>query len=94
MSETTGGGKKTTTGSVSRAMGGVGTFIDPHHEGDMEKRGPENRLIIEEEKEGDQSSDMPRERVSVFASEDGSEVVTTVNGKIVKREKRLPPGLR
>lgn len=87
--------KTTNTGSVSRAMFGVGSVIDTHHEGGLKRR-VENTLDSRLDRQSDANSGGGNqvEDRQVVVSEDGNEILTIVSGKIVDRQKRLPPGKR
>lgn len=83
--------KTTTTGSVSRAIGGVGTFIDTHHEGGLKRR-VENTLDSRLDRDGATNmNSQVEDRGEVVWSEAHGASVRIKNGKIVEVLKREKP---
>lgn len=87
------------TAENARDTLGVGSVINPNHSG-VSKRSTESRAEGHLDKNQDAESrkymppEKPIDNREVVLSEDGNEILTIVNGKIVDRQKRLPLGKR
>lgn len=85
--------RSVTTADNLRDSAGVGSVINTHHEGGLKRR-VENALDSKLEMSTSKGEEMLGPAKSTVLSADGNEILTVVDGVVVKREKRLPPGQR